>query len=66
MYVCMYVSDWVNRSEFKYICAIQVFEVIMFSCYISDAWKLCCLYVLLRLIIYFNEFSSSTIAYLNL
>ena len=49
------VSDWVNHCEFKYICAIQVFEVIMFCCYISDAWKLCCLYVVLHLIIYFND-----------
>ena len=27
----------------------------MFICYINDAWKLCCLYVVLGLIIYFNE-----------
>ena len=30
----------------------------MFISYINDAWKLCCLYVVLSLIIYFNEFDT--------
>ena len=30
----------------------------MFSCYIRDAWKHCCLYGVLSLIIYFNDFST--------
>ena len=30
----------------------------MVICYINDAWKLCCLYVVLSLIIYFNEFDT--------